>query len=507
MLPSNTKMSNPLIATICIVIGKSTEMNYVLMLLLAKLGDDDWPSTVLFRLPGENVVEFSFEASSRQRIVREFRDTKPLSVACDLSEIYIDKNAVMLIELEEDEMNPRCAIPCYITVPSEDAIEVTKSISKTGRSMYLLSDPPSLAQLKLQALALREHSQALRRPRPFLNGSTEEVLATIETRASIVGTLPRHTLCHEEDYIRQRNAVASQATEFFTGIPSLSVFDVPDHAKDYVAPFIKPNMVPWSAARTPDDSPVYEFRFLSDHCARVVAASIEVGDKQRLSYMSHYGLDSQIAAVSMVDTLRKDASDTNTREAWEVYSDPGSATELTEAHRLVKEEDSFKSGVAIPLASRTVLFDGTQYEGDVKLLQENTLYRSSVSHHMAVGECFMVSHHQCKVWLFQSTCRDVKDHPFTLSAVRSVMEKLGMLTGTGLGYEIVVVIFADWSRPVTHGSRLGPTPPDSKTASKKGRAPSESPSPEDQAVVPRLSTLIVRHRYYPKRPKVDLKKK
>ena len=507
MLPSNTKMSNPLTITICIVIGKSTEMNYVLMLLLAKLGDDDWPSTVLFRLPGKNVVEFSLEASSRQRIVRLFRDTKPLSVACDLSKYYIDKNAVMLLELKESEVDPECAIPFYLTVPSKDAIEVTKSISKTGRSMYLLSDPPSLAQLKLQALALREHSQAPRRPRPFLNGSTEEVLATVATRASIVGTLPRHTLCHEEDYIRQRNAVASHAMEFFTGIPSLSVFDVPDHAKDYVAPFIKPNMVPWFGARPRDDTPVYEFRFLSDHCARLVAASTKEGDKQRLSYMSDYGLDSQIAAV-MADTL-KDASDTCTRQDWEVYSDPGSATELTEEHRLVKgEEDSFKSGVAIPWASRTVPFEGTQYEGDVKLLQEHTLYRSAfISHKVPLGQCFMVSHLQRKVWLFQSTSRDVKDHPFTLSAVRNVMEKLGMFTNTGLEYEVIVVIFADWSRPVTHGSRLGPTPPDSKTALKKGRAPSESPSPEDQAVVARLSTLIVRHCYYPQRPKVDLKKK
>ena len=373
--------------------------------------------------------------------------------------------------------------------------------------MYLLSDPLSLAQLKLQALALKEHSQAPRGPGSFLDGSTEEVLATIENRASIVGTLPRHTLCDEEDYIRQRNVVDSHAMEFFTGVTLPTIFNIPDHAKDYVANFMKPNEAPRFGARTHDANPVYEFRFLSDYCARVVAASLEQGDEQCLWKMSYYGLDYQIAAVSTIDSLRKDASDACTRQDWEVYSDPGSAAELTEEHRQAGEEDSFKSGVAIPWATRTVLFEVTQHEVDVKLLQEHTLYRSSVSHHTAVGECFMVSHLQSKVWLFQSTCRDVKDHPFTLSAVRNVMEKLGMFTGTGLEYEVVVVIFTDWSRPVTHGSRLGPTPPDSKTASKKRRAPSESPSPEDQAVVPRLSTLIVRHCYYPKRSKVDLKKK
>ena len=145
----------------------------------------------------------------------------------------------------------------------------------------------------------------------------------------------------------------------------------------------------------------------------------------------------------MISTLFKNSSAVYTRKTWQVYTDPGSATELTKVHRLAKEETAFKSGVAIPWATRTVLFDGTHYEGDVKLLQENTLYRSSVSHHLAVGDCFMVDHQQRKVWFFQSTCRDVKDHPLTLSAVHSAIDKLGMFTGAGQEYKLVIVIFTD----------------------------------------------------------------
>ena len=481
-------------------------MNYILMLLLAQIGNDGWPSTVLFRLPHMPVVEFTIDAS-RQCVVREFKETETLLAVIQCSRIFADKNAVMLMELEEDEKNPRCAIPCYITVPSKDAIEVTKSISKTEGTMYLLSDPPSLAQLKLHALALKEHSLAPRRPGSFLDGSPEEVLATIEARARIVGTLPRHTLCDEEDYVRQCNAVASHAMEFFSGVTLPTVFNIPDHAKDYVAYFMKPNEIPWFGARAHDDSPVHEFRFLSDHCARVIAASIEERDEPRLRDMSHFGLDYQIAEVIMMDTLFKDASDTDTQRDWEVYSDPGSAKELTEEHRLAKEEEGcFKSGVAIPWATRCFPFEGNHYEGDVKLLHESTLYRS-VARHMTVGGCFMVDHQQRKVWLFQPSSRDAKGHPITLSAVRCVMEKLGMLTDAGQEYNVVIVIFAHWSRPIMHGSRLVPTPLDSTSKSMNRRAPSEPLSPEDQAVVSRLSTLIVRHRYYPKRPKVGLKKK
>ena len=335
-------------------------------------------------------------------------------------------------------------------------------------------------------------------------------MATIEIRADYIGTLPRYTLCDEQDYTDQCSAIDEHAMGFFTGVPSLGFDNIPSHAKDYVAPFIKPNVIPRRGARAPDGSPPYEFRFLSDHCARVVAASIQEGDDQRLSAMSGYGLDRQIAKVVMISSLCKDVSDIYTRKAWQVYTDPGSSTELTKAHRLLKgEEDSFKSGVAIPWATRTVLFDGTYYEGDVKLLQENTLYRSSVSHHTAVRECFMVDHQQRKVWFFQSTCRDVKDHPLTLSDVHSAIDKLGMFTGAGQEYQLVIVIFTDWLRRIIHGSKFEPTPPDlsCNTTSMKGRASSESPTPEDQAVVSRLSTLIVRHCSYPQRPKVYLKRK
>ena len=91
---------------ICINLGKSTEMNYILMLLLAELGNAGWPSTVLFRLPGKNVVEFSLEASSRRRIVCELKDTKTFSAVVSCSDAFEGQDAVMLIELEEDEMDP-----------------------------------------------------------------------------------------------------------------------------------------------------------------------------------------------------------------------------------------------------------------------------------------------------------------------------------------------------------------------------------------------------------------
>ena len=139
-----------------------------------------------------------------------------------------------------------------------------------------------------------------------LPGSPEEVLATIETRTSIVGTLPRYILCDELDYTDQRSAVDENSSDFFTGAPSLGFDGIPMHVVDYVAPFIKPNVIPQRGARAPDGFPVYDFLFLSDRCARVVAAS--KGDELLLNDMSDYGLDRQVAAVNMISTLFKNAS-------------------------------------------------------------------------------------------------------------------------------------------------------------------------------------------------------
>ena len=470
------------------------------MTLLRRIGEVGWPSTVLFRLPGDPVVEFSLDpGSSQQYIVRELEGTDTLDGVHQCSKNYDKKEAVMLMDLGENESNPTCYIPCYITVHSEDAIEVTKTISKTQNSQYLLSDPPSLTQLKLQALALKQYSHTQPAPGSFLDGSLEEVLAKVETRARLIGTLPRFIFCSELYYEDQLHVVNNYTFEFST----LSVYEIDRNAMPYIAPFIKPNMIPQYSAKDTDGSTVYEFRFLSDHCARVVAKSIKVDDK-RPWVLSNHGLDYQLAEIIMMSTLFQDASDTYTREAWEVYTDPGNTMKLTKRHRLLKkEEESFKSGIAIPWATHTVLFESIHYEGDVKLLQENTLYRSAfISHKVPFGQCFMVGHQQRTVWFFQSTCGDVKDHPLPICAIRNVIGKLGIVTDTGKEYELVLVIFADWSRSITHGSKFTGSEPTVKRPRRDTPSEPEPLSPEDAAIMGRMkNTWIVRHCYYPQLPK------
>ena len=478
------------------------------MTLLRRMGEVGWPSTVLFRLPSKNVVEFTLDTSSSECVVRELEGTKNLEAVYECSENYDRKEAVMLMALGEKEEDPQCDIPCYVTVSSKDALEVTKTLSKTAETLYLLSDPPSLTQLKLQALALKQYSLVPPVPGSLLDGSLEDVLAKVESRALLVGTLPRFTLCAELDYENQRVKVNDSGIDFFRDVPTLNFTNIPINAKYYVAPFIKPNMIPRHDARDFNDDPAYQFRFLSDHCARVVAKSIKVDDK-RLTVLPDHGLDYQLAEIIMINTLFKDVSDTYTREAWEVYTDPGNTTKLTKRHRLVKkEEDAFKSGVAIPWATHTVMFDGTYHEGDVELLQENTLYRSAfISHKVPFGQCFMADPQQRTVWFFQSTVGDVKDHPLPISAIRNVMDKLGILTDAGREYELEIVIFADWSRRITHGSKFTGSEPTVKRPRRDTPSEPESLTPEDAAIMGRVKeTWIVRHSYYPQLPKFELKR-
>ena len=61
--------------------------------------------------------------------------------------------------------------------------------------------------------------------------------------------MPRYTLFDEQDYTNQRSAVDENASEFFTDVPSLGFDNIPENAKDYVAPFIKPNVIPRRGVR------------------------------------------------------------------------------------------------------------------------------------------------------------------------------------------------------------------------------------------------------------------
>ena len=262
-------------------------MNFILMTLLSRIGEVGWPSTVLFRMPHSPVLEFTLDASSQQCLVRGLPGTETLDEATDCSERYDREDAVMLIELAYSETDPIPAIPCYLTVTAGDALGVIKTMSKMHGIRYLLSDPPSLTQLKLQGLAYKRHSRVAN---PFLDQSTEAILSTIEQRAQVVGPLPRHTICSEDDYKRQLFLIRESADGFFShGHTTLNCFHIPKYASYYIATFIKPDCEPKFIAKAPDGSPPYAFRFLSAHCALAIAQSIREGEG-RLRIMQMHGL-------------------------------------------------------------------------------------------------------------------------------------------------------------------------------------------------------------------------
>ena len=269
------------------IIGKSAEMNLILMTLLSRIGEVGWPSTVLFRMPHSPVLEFTLDASSQQCLVRGLPGTETLDQATECSERYDREDAVMLMELACSETDPIPAIPCYLTVTADDALGVTKTIRKMHGSRYVLSDPPSLIQLKLQGLAYKRHSRVAN---PFLDQSPEAILSTIEQRAQVVGPLSRHTICSEDDYELQQDNIRENADGFLSrGHTTLNCFQIPKYASYYIAPFIKPDCEPMFGTRAADGSPPYAFRFLSGHCALTIAQSIREQDG-RLGEMQSRGL-------------------------------------------------------------------------------------------------------------------------------------------------------------------------------------------------------------------------
>ena len=83
-------------------------------------------------------------------------------------------------------------------------------------------------------------------------------------------------------------------------------------------------------------------------------------------------------------------------------------------------------------------------------LDADVLYQSK-SVNMCLGEFFTLDHIDRIVTSYQSTSRDLTDHPFKVSTLEAVLRDLGMLSRQACeDYKLRLVCFVDDSRDITH---------------------------------------------------------
>jgi len=136
---------------------------------------------------------------------------------------------------------------------------------------------------------------------------------------------------------------------------------------------------------------------------------------------------------------------------WEWHVDPGYHSLLDKTSRITS-----RSIPAIPPCFREITYSGVYLNKPAKELEAGVLYRS-ISPNIAVGEFLTVDHATKTVFMFQASFSDIKERPFTASAIDSVMTGLNMISTTdrkSAQYSLHLLFFADWSLKKTHGSKI-----------------------------------------------------
>ena len=116
-------------------IGKSCDINNILLELLSHLGEDTWPSMVALRVEG---FLYSFTNTGVTCIRITFSDLYDFSV------IHEDDNSVLILELQESENDPIIRMPFILALSAINLDVTLKTVRKSGGRRFMLISPPEV---------------------------------------------------------------------------------------------------------------------------------------------------------------------------------------------------------------------------------------------------------------------------------------------------------------------------------------------------------------------------
>ena len=446
-------------------IGKSCDINHILIELLSHLGEDSWPSMVAYRI--ENDL-FSFTSSGVTSTRISYADLH------EYSKIHQRDNSVLILELQESETDPVIRRPFILAVSARNLSQKLKTVRKSGGREYMLISPPEVEEVCLMAEAIMD----IYPDNDIFKGmSKEEAISTVQTRALQIGAIPRYLFCKSFRFESRLNElIASESKELTTELDQLSVDNIPKLAQLLMAPYLRPGVTnPIISQRYEKAASEYlnslpaedrnermamsstfstfshVFRYLSDFAKQIhyfsLRSSLDVARVKRLGY--DYQLAEEIISLGiLIPKPSERVDDRITSDNWEWHGNVNYNQKLSRNSKLPNEMIPM-----FPRSSAQIKFGGMYYIGDVSELKGDCLYRGK-DHNLALYEFFNVDHVKKIIYLYQVTTIDLSKHPFYLSTISRVMEKLSMFEERNLEYKVRLLCFCDWSREDTHGTKF-----------------------------------------------------
>lgn len=258
-------------------IGKSAEMNYLLMRFIQNIHLGKWPKHVLFRIPGRDLIEICWKKTNKNGdriMVKEHVGIDTLSSVKEFTSSFNKKtegNVVMFMELDEDEVDPKSDVCTFIPLSNRDAATKLKTIMADRTTRRLLVVPPCCEEIRLQAKAFHKFS---RFGNFFLDKSLEEVDKIVHDRSQAIGCIPRIVSGDEYSFRKRIENILSpvELKRFFAALKGMKIDNMPSPTEYYIAPELK-----WESDEPPSihiaDNQYY-FKFLSDFCAFIVGKNL-----------------------------------------------------------------------------------------------------------------------------------------------------------------------------------------------------------------------------------------
>lgn len=431
-------------------IGKSTELNALLLPLFQSLVDEKSPLKDVFqrsedvlyryRSVGGKIVctEVAGAGESLADLLAFFRHYKNRA---KVAARRIPRNDVVLVlEMSETETDPRFVhIPTVVALSARDVKTSLKTFLKTGQLYFTARPPHTEAELMVLATALFHSGNPNDRDELCCNmalpvgSSLAEVLGVVKKRIDIIGPLAREVLGTDAAYSLWVNAMETTENigEFLDLRKSVNIFDLPQTAKYYVAPL--PNSQNMILGR------------------RSMELILEHARKANMATIRRMGLEWQLAEAVFLHYYLLGKANPHGGEHvpptwnfrnWEFFKNPGPGQRLKAEHGLSREEaDALRSEHT--KQTQTGYFTTSVLSKSVCDLDPAFVYVST-THSMPVGEAATVSADRAQLNLFQSSTVDPSAHPFSIRSLRRWVN--------GVKPErINVFFFTNWADTTTKG--------------------------------------------------------
>jgi hypothetical protein len=459
-------------------VGKSTEVNSLLMAFLPNLGKDGWPKELWCRLD-QKMIQFSLKEKARRVTIvpaKTLNDVLELTAQFENVRV-IDELPVLLLELAEDEVNPRSYIPTYIPMSNRDVSSTTKELKKSGAN-YMLVDPPSCEDIQAMAVLEAKFSPE----NAVIKGDEEAVEKIVKERFDIVGPSLRSIFVDDAKFERLEKSLIGQASLLFSNLDKVSVDNMPKGASMFLGAFVEQGVeIPFVEKGS--------VRFLSNHIAKLIAT---VADKNKKESLVSNLFDYQIAETIMSHCLMKPSAlpighvDKWSYNDWKFYTNPN-PTKSSDEPTKVLSRHLMKENPQFPLCTTTTFFKSMYLEQDVSTLEERVLYKSCL-HNGALFDALLVDRDNKKVYVFQSSSLRADKHSFNSKTVLEVMKKLKFDVKDNAGYTLVYVYCNDRSSCDQYRCVLNRN--------------HDVENVMDKKLLNRLTILVARVCYYPQLPEV-----